>query len=274
MLMAGPFCRAQPVEVSDPTLELNNNRLLISYDILHSDPSQEYTVSVRITDEDGNEIPASTLSGDIGDHVAGGNSKQIIWDLTADDIVMNARIFVKIQVKSNVPVETLQNDEENRAGDMELESTDEINVDDRSTAGKVKEYNRTAIIFQSLPLPGLGLSRVSSKPHWIRGMVGYGCIAGSIGLNRLAVNTYDQIHNYSEMDDKDHLFQKSVRQDNISEVLAYAAIGIWVTDMIWTAIGTSDMARSSAFNRRSRFSIRPGYDAFANASMIGFSYIF
>ena len=91
---------------------------------------------------------------------------------------------------------------------------------------------RTGIILQSLALPGLGLSRMTGKPHWLRGVAGYGCIAGSIILNRQAISTYDDIDDLEDYDDKNELFQKSLNRDNISEVLAYAAIGIWV-DIGW-----------------------------------------
>lgn len=271
-LIGDPVCHGQSVEVSDPRLELRNNSLHISYDLLNSDPSDEFTVSMQITDETGKEITANTLTGDIGDQVNGGSNKLIIWDLTTDKIVMNARIYVKIYAKSDLPPltdpVTLQ---ENK--DPVEETREELTA--KSDPDKEEEYfNRTSLILQSLPLPGLGLSRLTGNPHWIRGVVGYGCIAGSIGLNRAAINTYEQIPDYLEFDEKNDLFQKSQQQDGISELLAYAAIGIWVSDVIWTIVGTSDLKQSSLYSETNGFSFRTTIDPLSNAPLIGFRYVF
>jgi len=198
-LILDPLCHGQSHEVSDPRLELRNNNLYISYDILHSKPTDEFSVHMRITDETGGEILARALSGDIGNQVKGGSNKQIVWNLTADEIVMNARIFVKIYAIAIVipetdPVISLQEDDD-PVEDFQEESV--VIRDAEEGLGppmnETQSFNRTFLILQSLPLPGLGLSRMTGKPHWIRGVAGYGCIAGSIGLNRVAIDTYEQI---------------------------------------------------------------------------------
>ncbi|UCG27928.1 MAG: hypothetical protein JSV24_00810, partial [Bacteroidales bacterium] len=108
---------------------------------------------------------------------------------------------------------------------------------------KSKDFSRAGIVIQSLAVPGLGLSRATGDPHWLRGVAGYGCIAGSIVLNHQAVNTFNTIGGLDNVDEIKKAFDKSVQQDKISEVLACAALGIWVTDIIWTIAGTSGLKK-------------------------------
>lgn len=305
--MAIPFfvnsvCQAQDIEVSDPRLELMNNNLYISYDIIYNDPSAEFTTSLQITDETGAAIEAKTLTGDIGNQVQGGSNKRIIWDLKADNIKMNASIFVKVHAKLNTPLKTdpvsepagnddLVQETQEETGDLtdanrpidprlietpeEEQHVADMYPDIESFTGMERmKYSRAAIILQSVPLPGLGLSRVTGNPHWIRGAVGYACIGGSIGLNRAALNTYEMIPEYSEYDDKNDLFIQSQRQDDISEILAYAAIGIWTMDIIWTILGTSDLQNPKTFGDLNGFSFRSSYDPLSQAPLIGIRYVF
>ena len=244
-----PLCQGQTIEVSDPSLKLEDNSLQITYNILNSDPSVVYNVSIRVTSENGEVIPANTLTGDIGDGVGGGRNKQIRWDLSADKIVMNSRIFVKVYVKA---------------------SSRAITSPEMSSGG----YNRTSLIAQSIPLPGLGLSRLTSKPHWIRGVLAYGCIGGSLALNSMARNTYDMIPENLERQDKNTLYQKSLSQDNFSEILAYTAIGIWITDLIWTVVGTSDLTKMPMSSSNHGFSLQSSMDPVTSIPLLGFRYNF
>jgi hypothetical protein len=62
-------------------------------------------------------------------------------------------------------------------------------------------------------------------------------------VNRKGTKTYDSLTELTRSDDIANTFEKSVRQDKTSEVLAYAAVGIWVTDIIWNLVKTSGMER-------------------------------
>ena len=91
---------AQNLQVSDPKLELRDNIIYITYDILNSTPSDAFSVELVVKDADGNLIFAGALSGDIGHMVRGGSDKQISWDLGVDKVEINDQIFVKIHVKA------------------------------------------------------------------------------------------------------------------------------------------------------------------------------
>ena len=129
-------------------------------------------------------------------------------------------------------------------------------------------------MLQSLAMPGLGLSRMTGKPHWLRGVAGYGCIAGSVILNRKAINTYAGITDLEDYDAKDELFQKSQSQDIMSDLLAYAAVGIWVTDIVWTMLGTSDLKLKPLYSDAIGISLKTTIDPLTYAPLVGIRYRF
>jgi hypothetical protein len=134
------------------------------------------------------------------------------------------------------------------------------------------KYKRTSVLLQSVAFPGLGLTRYKGGPHWIKGVAAYGCIAGSVLLNRSAVNTYSGINDLNDYDAKNELYQQAVQQDQVSEVLAYAAIAIWVSDLVWTFVGTSDLGRSASRQRKLR--VQPVVDPQTHAPLLSFNYRF
>ncbi len=91
-------------------------------------------------------------------------------------------------------------------------------------------------------------------------------------MNRQAISTYAEINDLADLDDKNALYKKSVQQDNISEVLGYTAIAIWISDIVWTIIGTSDMKMSA--NHSQRLKINSRIDPVSNAPMLAFTYKF
>lgn len=248
----GPSCFGQDIQVSDPEMELRDSKLHITYDILNSKLSDIFTVELRVTDDQGRFIRAFSLKGDVGENVPGGTDKRIIWDLEADQVEMT-KIHVKIHVKAVPPPPVAE----------------PAVADRQEPVTPVKEVaregsGRAVLILQSVAFPGLGLTKITNKPHWIKGIAGYGCIAGSVILNRRAISTYDEISGLTDYGEKNNLLEQSKTQDNASELLAYAAIGIWVTDLVWTFVGTSGNG----------FSVRSSFDPYSNIPLFGITYRF
>lgn len=298
-----PTCHAQTsVKVSDPRLEIKDNIIHIYYDILNSDPDEKYIISLDVKDEKGNPINAESLAGDIGVVEKGGTNKQITWNLETDNIFMDAYIFVQINAKVILPPEPVITESDKKVvqemvkeetGDQAKAQTEEIKEQDDIVRDELepakpseeietkelpplikttKEFNRTGVVIQSLAIPGLGLSRITGKPHWLRGIAGYGCIAGSIILNRTAINTFNEIENLVYFDEINRAYDKSLRQDNISKMLGYTAIGIWVTDFIWTLVGTSDLIWRTSTSRG--FSFESQVDPLSYIPMISVKFRF
>lgn len=232
VLLSGTMARAQNgIHVSDPELELKDQVVYIQYDILNSSQANLFEVDIEITDADGKKIRARALEGDIGKDIKGGRNKLITWDLEKDQFFINSEVFVKINAKLTNPPEN------------------ESSVDNNALAiepAKAKTKTRSGLVLQSIVFPGLGLSRYTGDPHWIKGAAGYGFIAGSVIFNLQARNTYRSIEEFPEFTDKQDLLDQSIRQDNISTILGIAAIGIWLTDIVWTVRGTSSLPWFSA----------------------------
>lgn len=247
LLLANAVCHAQGSHtVSDPRPELQGDKLHIYYDILNSQPSDRFDVSLSITDDAGNPIKATSLTGDIGKNIAGGSNKHIIWDIIAD----------RVEVEGDIVV----------IADL-MPAPSEV-----SESGK--SFSRSGLIIQSLILPGLGMTRLTGDPHWIRGAVGYGCLAGSVVLNKLAISTYSDFKNANSIEEANSLLDKSTQQDNISEVLAYTALGIWIVDIVWTLVGTSDINKQSASRSARGISIGTGFDSYSKTPLLAFTYNF
>jgi hypothetical protein len=256
LLLLGAYCAAQSkFEVSEPRFELMDNHVLISFDILNSTPSENFNITLEITDAEGKTIRAKALAGDIGQNVPGGNNKLVTWNLEADHIVMDAEIVVNIRAEIIKPPPA-------------------VPVVSEAGGHDSKEYNRTGLILQSLALPGLGLTRVTGKPHWIRGVAGYGCLAGSVVLNKMAVSAYSDFLDAETTEDSEAFFSKSTNQDQFSELLAYAAIGIWVTDLVWTMLGTRELNRYSLNSGAKGITFITGIDPISSAPMVGFNFKF
>jgi len=267
------LCSAQPsFVITDPQIELRGNAIQISYEILNSKSSELFEVGLDISDAEGNRIDAATLSGDIGKRVSGGTNKQIRWDLEADKIIRDEKIYFEIVARSMPQTELVSigrkdNWEEPVTGENLSSAVPPI----KSLS---KNFSSASIFFQSLAIPGLGLSRVTGNPHWLRGLTGYGCMAGSIILNRVSFNTYKGIEDYTGFDDKYSQLQKSIRQDEISEILGYAAIGIWATDILWTVAGISAFKKRALYGKIRGIAIKPGIDPLTYAPSIGLKFSF
>lgn len=262
----------EPVRVSDPRILFRDNILQISYDIVNSTPEDYFVVSLQVTDAGGRRIYASALSGDIGNAVRGGAERHIHWDLAADHIYRNEKISVELFVVSTLPPDKNGN---HSNGYASLIPGQEILAGSQGSPGaSSKNYSTAGLVIQSLALPGLGLSRLTGKPHWLRGLAGYGCLAGALVMNRQSYHSYQEIEEYVEFEGKYDQLQKSIQQDNISEVLAYAAVGIWVTDIIWTLAGISSHHRKALQGEFGRITVRPGMDPLTHAPVVGFRYNF
>ncbi len=265
------------VEVSRPGLSMKDNGIQISYDILNSAETDEFSIRVEVSDAKGRLIEARSLSGDIGENVRGGIHKEIFWDIVADSIFLDEEIFVQVYALAKPkPVVVEQVAEvKDQSSSEETEKIEDRPETDLANTASQNTFNRTLIVLQSVVLPGLGLSRVKpGQPHWIRGVAGYGCIAGALYFNNKAVASYDSYMIPDRLEDVDDLYNKAVKQDAISEVLAFVALGVWVSDLIWTIIGTSDMNLSHPSVNHKGLTIGTSFEPVSSVPLIAFRYKF
>jgi hypothetical protein len=239
-LFTGRPCTAQQVTtITNPKLELRGNRIHIIYDILNSDSTERFDVRMEITDSAGLVLDAKSLTGDIGESVPGGADREIVWSFQADQVNINGDLYIQIYAVSDKKV-----------------------------------FSRTSLVLQSLVFPGLGLSRQKGNPHWIRGLAGYGCLAGSVILNRMAISSYEQYKDPGSAENAASCLEQARKQDQVSEVLAYTAAAIWISDIVWTLVGTSGIPWKGTQAERRGLQICPGFDPGVKAPMLALTYRF
>ena len=273
-LTAAPVCFAQTrVAISYPELDQKEQVVHIHYHIEGSISSDKFRVALLITDQGGEKLDARSLSGDVGADVSGGGQKHIVWDAGADSILLDQTIDVLILVEALTPtrrellaLEDAQRQQEEHA----VQALEELNSTTLPGAKlppqvQIKSFSRGGLVSRSLLYPGWGLSIVKRKPHWIKGLAAYGCVVGSVVLNRKAIETFGQIEDFEDYPTKDELYQQAVLQDNLSEVLAYTAVGIWAADFIWTLVGTRGIKN---------FEVHPKMDPLTYTPMLGITYRF
>jgi hypothetical protein len=160
-----------------------------------------------------------------------------------------------------------------------VEPEPEVTVTDQEMTGSESspvetEFSRAGLILQSVALPGLGLTRYKQQPHWIRGVLGYGCLGGSVALSYLAYDSYTSYQSAGSEGEVEDFFSKAQSQQSTSDVLAFAAIGIWVTDLVWTILGTSDMGKKQTAGVQEGFSIGTRIEPVSSAPLIALRYTF
>lgn len=242
ILFQFPDCMTQQMAmVSNTLVRVENEVVYISYDILNHGRGEAYEVWVEISDSKGQALAIEALEGDIGSHIKGGKNKEIIWHPGKDSVFLDEDIG--IQVLANI-----------------------IERPEGSGRGK--------IIAQSIVFPGLGLSRIDGKPHWIMGVAGYSCIAGSIVFDRMALSSYQEYGSSETVDDAARLLSSAETQTTISNALAFSAIAIWISDLTWTLIATSRPADAQSMSYHRKWRLGSGYDIHTQAPMLSFQYRF
>ncbi len=243
-------CKSQTdVKISKPELELEGNKVKITYDISDYKPDDVFIVWIEITDANGRSVNAKSITGDIGQQIKGGMNKEISWDSEADGIVLSEGMSIEVYAELITPSKT---------------DTPE-NLQDGANS-----YSTTNIVLQSLLFPGLGLSRATGQPHFLRGIAGYACIITSIAYNQISQSTYNEYRGEYDIVSRDELYNTSASQDGVSEAFAYAAIGIWVIDIVWNVIGTSKLNKQSN-GQAHKFTISPGIEPATMAPILAFS---
>ncbi|MCK5134509.1 MAG: hypothetical protein KAR19_01880 [Bacteroidales bacterium] len=233
---------------SKPDLSVKDGYLLISYDILDSHRAERYHVRIEVTDSSGKSIEPKSVTGDIGENVTGGMNKQIRWNLIADNISMDQGVSVQIFGK-RIMIEEI--------------------------GAKTQEISRMGAVMRSAAFPGWGLSKLNpGQPHWIKGVAGYGALAGSLIYNQRSYVNYQNYLDSSDKAERENYYNKSLRQGQLSVVMVFTATGIWVADIIWTIVGAKPEDNHSSTVQLKGISIGTNYESSSNIPMLSLRYTF
>ncbi len=260
LLISPSIILSQPeITITRPRLELDENKIIIEYDILNSQQTDFFLIWIEVTDATGRIIRAVSLSGDFGEDIKGGVNKKITWNFEQDDIILDGEIHIEVKAeKKKLP-----------------EVQKEIIPVETTPATDLKTVSKGNMVLSSIILPGWGQSKVNQgKPYWLIGVAGYGCIAGSVYLNKKAINTYDDYESLLDIGERNTLYDQAVRQDKISEYLAFTAAGIWTINLIWVLATPNKANNTAAFMKQRKYNIAPSYDPYLKSTGFTLSYRF
>jgi len=250
--------------VTKPRLEVSDKKLIIEYDILNTVHSDFFIVWIEVTDTAGNKINALSITGDVGREIKGGNNKKIIWNLGKDNIYIDHEIFVEVKAEKITAQETI--------ADTKITKGKETVMKDEGRRER-KTISKRNMVLSSVFLPGWGQTKATKgKPYWLLGVAGYGCLAGSVSLNRMASSAYHDYKESTDIDEYNSLYDKAVERDKFSKYLAYSGIGIWVADLIWVL--ATPVKSSSVSQTDRKLKIMPCFDARSNSKMVSLTYKF
>lgn len=193
---------SQSFLISPLKLEFSGRELVISYDFINKNSSDQFYVWLEITKKNGEPIKATALSGDIGDKINAGTDKKIFWIPENDSIFLNEEVFIEVKAEKYI-----------------------------------KSFNKSSAMLMSAAMPGLGQTRVSKgKPWWVGGVVAYGAFAGGLIAHSSSLKTYDEYKTEEDALKRKDLYDKAQRQKNISSGLIVSGAAIWAANIFWMAL--------------------------------------
>lgn len=243
-------------KIENIKFDAEGSKLAITYDILKYKEGETFEIWVKIVTASGKTLVPVTMYGDVNKGVSGGAGKRIVWDVEADNATFDEEFSVEVLGRSDSKTTA------SGAKETEKVKPEKVQGQGISVGG--------ALALSAI-LPGLGNRVVKgSGVQWLLGVAGYGCIAGSIILNRSAYNAYEDYKIADDPDKRDDYFSKAENNDKISRYLIYGAAAIWVTDLVWTGLQAGKARKSE----NPKMSLNYFYDTNLNEPLFGFSYRF
>jgi len=249
-------------------LELRDNQVIISFEILNSSSKDLYRVWIEVVDDNDRVLSARSLRGDIGENIRGGGVKQIAWDYEQDVISVDAGIYVQVFGElMNATTREPQTQEKEEAEKNYSESGP-------APSKSGSSVSKSGALFRSVVIPGWGLSAMNpGKPHWLKGIVGYSAIGAAVTFNRMAHSSYALYLESSDQNEITGLYDQAVSQQKISNISAYVAAGIWITDIVWTLVSNPGPGRYTHMNQKG-FRLGTGFEPSSQAPMVALRYTF
>jgi hypothetical protein len=250
VLFSGTTMAQSKAKVENVDFNLENENLIITYDIVKSKASQTFNVSVTITTTKGKKIPANALSGDIGPGVHGGDGKKIIWDLNKDNVYIDDEIVVEVFIEPETA--TVQNK--------------------TKTGETVKRVSVGGALWRSLIFPGWGNHAAKGRgAQWLLGVAGYGCVGSAIYFNNKSYNTYEDYLNSDDYEERNSLYDDAEAYYNNQKIFMLTAATIWVADLIWTGFQAGHINKKA---RASKVDMGMLYDPIPRKPMLTLTYHF
>jgi len=221
--------------ISNIDFGLEDGKIVITYDLLKSGKGEWFLIYVNAITESGDTIVARTVSGDVNENITGGRKKTIVWDYKRDNFFTNEAFQIEVNALS---IEVDPSDIQKSYGDY---------------PGLGKSF------LMSTAFPGWASTKLKDgKPHWIKGIVGYGCLTLSYVYNNKAITTYKDYKVSMNRDERSSLYDDAVSQKQLSSLFAFSAIAVWILDYTCIIVSHNKLMKNTynTYNQKVTF----GYD--------------
>jgi hypothetical protein len=217
----GLIAQNKKLKIDNVEINVVNNKVQIFYDIKNS-IKDYHEVKLNFVNENFNPVFPYALSGDIGDSIAPGEGKMILWDISQDLPSLDS------EIRPNVIVDSKQS---------------------LGFNGKGPEY-----ALASLVVPGLGdyfvadLNDIKFKPYFrtasVYGFIALGVIAHNKRWKEPDKVTLYNVTGWRSSGSSEELWEERVYEvgkthfwlfPGDSEIFLGAAAAIWIGDILWVA---------------------------------------
>lgn len=234
--------------------DLKGSQLIITYDIENYARNEVFYITAEIFYENGEKIPAKSLSGDIKGNIKGGKNKTIIWDLEKDRIELQGAIYIEITASPEIIAKESREEKAEKAQ---------------------KSISLAVPLVQSILLPGLGNARITKKPYWIIGIVGYGSLASSYWFNRRSASSYDSyLNERNDLDLRFDYYNNADTEKQISMACGIAAGVIWTADLTLLILNHKKYNRKLSSMSGLQTSLGFNYNPYMDSNMLTLRILF
>lgn len=237
-------------EIQNVDFKLQDNQLIITYDISKAKKTDIFNVDLLIRTKSGKTITPKSISGDAGNNISGGTGKVIYWDVLKDNTYLDEEITVEITAKPENQV----------------------------VLPEARNLKTGVCVLKSIVFPGWGNYSINRKnANWLFGVTAYGCAAGAFALNRINISKYDNDYlNEYDITKRDKVYNTIKTQHYVSIGLLAAAGTLWITDIIltWAQASKYKKQNISGNNHERNYSFGMYYDPTIKASTVSFRYSF
>ncbi len=178
------------------------DQVLITYDLTNVRFGEKFTVTLKVFNTNGEEIPVRSTIGDIGENIKGEGRKKITWNIHRDIEKLDDNIYVVVEAE-------LQNPK------------------------VVKPIDRKIGMVYSTVFPGYGGYRITGKKiHMLKGIAGYGLIGSALIMRGQASKSYDSYKVETNLNKRDKYYSKVESQLLTADLLFIGAGLVWISDYL------------------------------------------
>jgi len=251
--------------VQNVDFQASGDSLIVTYDILKSKSSERFKAYLQVKNVTGKLFETKTVSGDL-ENVSGGKGKRIIWNVAKDNVLVEGDIYVNVVIALMSPEDAAAAAATGAAATgAAVAASTPPQTQKEPVKKEEKVYSKGGALLLSAIMPGLGITKLrDGGAYWLIGIADYGLLAGGIVLNVMSNSSYNKYKEATTASDRDNYYDKAVSQNKTGNTLLYVAGGLWVVNMIITAV----VPAKPKFG----FSVAPTYDPAFNQPMLTVRY--